>query len=282
MAFRPSGRSVRRQPNETSERSRLFERLRCRPCCALPSARAGGGSTGEGAASTPAPRRRQKRRRRDRANPAVIALTPEILDRVRLAPRTIAPADPGVGLALLRAAVRGGAAATGAVIGEWLVGVALAAPTRLDGVDELVALGVAPASRRGGLATALLRSSWTSRTAAAGLWSVLHTAAERDPVRPAAQGGAPRTSPRAWLVPPASRFDAAPSDVAAADPSSRSAIHLPPGRPGRPRVTGRRPGWPVADGARTDAACPPPRAVRAVAQQPSPLRRVRSASRFQY
>ena len=174
------------------------------------------------------------------ADPTVIALTPEILDRVRLSPRTIAPADPGDGLALLRTAVQAGATATGAVIGEWLVGVALAAPTSLDGVDELVALGVAPASRHGGIGTALLRAIVDEQDRRERALVAIHTAAERDPIDPL-----PREMRREvamGLIRSAGfRIRTAPSEVAAADPSSRSAVHLPPGAPAG--LASRAAGW---------------------------------------
>jgi acetoin utilization protein AcuC len=60
---RPSARSVRPPPNETSERYCRFERSWCRPCCALPSARVGGASTRRDEGRRRAPRRRQKRHR---------------------------------------------------------------------------------------------------------------------------------------------------------------------------------------------------------------------------
>ncbi|MGZ6314742.1 MAG: hypothetical protein ACXWNI_03850 [Candidatus Limnocylindrales bacterium] len=176
----------------------------------------------------------------DGANPTVIALTPEILDRVRLAPHTIAPADPGVGLALLRAAVRGGAAATGAVIGEWLVGVALAVPTLLDGVDELVALGVAPASRRGGIATALLRAIVDEQDRRERALVALHTAAERDPFDPLPRE-VRREVATALVRSTGFTIRAAPSEVAAADPSSLAAAHLPPGA--QAGLESRAEGW---------------------------------------
>ncbi|MGA3056642.1 MAG: hypothetical protein ABSE70_01200 [Candidatus Limnocylindrales bacterium] len=162
------------------------------------------------------------------ANPAVLALTPAILDRVALAPRTVGPADPADGLALLRAAVRDGAVATGAVIGEWLVGVALTAPGPLDGPDELVALGVAPGWRRRGLATALLRTIVVEHDGSGRSLVALHTAAERDPIEPL-----PRELRRdvATRLLRSGNFGIrpAPPEVAAADPDSLSAVHLPPG-----------------------------------------------------
>ena len=174
------------------------------------------------------------------AAPTIVALTSQLLDRVTLAARTIAPADARDGLALLRAAVRGGAIATGAVIGEWLVGVALAAPSSPDGEDELVALGVAPEWRRRGVATALLRALVTEQDRRGRALGVLHTAADRDPFEPL---------PRELRRDVATRLlrscgfsmQPTPSDVAAADDRT-------PCRPfttlrilGRPRTTARDP-----------------------------------------
>jgi GNAT superfamily N-acetyltransferase len=159
------------------------------------------------------------------AAPTIVALTSPLLDRVTLAARTIAPADAGDGLALLRAAVSGDAIATGAVIGEWLVGVALAAPGSPHGEDELVALGVAPGWRRHGLATVLLRALVEEQDRRGRALGVLHTAADRDPFEPL-----PRELRRdvATRLLRASGFSMqpAPPGVAAADSYSLSAVHL--------------------------------------------------------
>ncbi len=122
--------------------------------------------------------------RSDSAQAVVAPLTLEMLDRVRLAARTIAPADPDEGLGLLRAALADGAVAAGAVAGEWLVGVALAAPAPLDGVDQLLALGVAPEWRRRGLAGAMLRTLLERQDDLRRPLVALQTVAERDPFDP--------------------------------------------------------------------------------------------------
>jgi acetoin utilization protein AcuC len=114
---------------------------------------------------------------------SVVALDARALDRLSLAPRTIPPANPAEGITILRAAVRDGAAATGAVVGEWLVGVALAAPER-DRVDSLVALGVAPQWRRHGLGRAILRALVAEQDRLGRGLGALHTVADRDPVEP--------------------------------------------------------------------------------------------------
>jgi acetoin utilization protein AcuC len=162
------------------------------------------------------------------AAPQIVVLTSQLLDRVTLAARTIAPAAADDGLALLRAAVRGGAIATGAVIGEWLVGVALAAPAPPDGDDELVALGVAPGWRRRGIATALLRALVEEEDRRGRALGVLHTAADRDPFEPLPREL--RRAVAARLV-RSCGFSMRPTqpDVAAADSHSLSAVHHAPG-----------------------------------------------------
>ena len=158
----------------------------------------------------------------------VAPLTLEMLDRLRLAARSIAPADPSEGAASLRAALGGGGVAVGAVAGEWLVGVALAAPAALGGVDELAALGVAPEWRRLGLATALLRALAELQDRRGRALVALHTVAERDPFDPLPREVRRSVADRlfrsagfrALPVPPA---------LSAADPASTQAGHFPPG-----------------------------------------------------
>jgi GNAT superfamily N-acetyltransferase len=110
--------------------------------------------------------------------PGVVRLTREMLDRVTIAPRVVAPMDPHAAHALLAAAL-GESTATAAVAGSTIVGLAVAADR--DGVSELLAVGVAPGHRRQGLGTALLGALVE---AAAGPISAVVTLAERDPVEP--------------------------------------------------------------------------------------------------
>jgi acetoin utilization protein AcuC len=165
----------------------------------------------------------------DRSTPTLVApLTPAALDSLTLAPRAIAPADPTVAMAILRAALSDGATATGAVSGEWLVGVALAAPAPLDGVGRLVALGVAPEWRRGGLAMALLRALVSEVVRGGRALVALHTAADRDPIDPLPRGGrrvvAERLARADGMAP-----GPAPSRISAVDPDARVAVAFPPG-----------------------------------------------------
>jgi len=133
-----------------------------------------------------------------------------------------------MGWLFLRAAVRGGGIATGAVTGEWLVGVALVRPRPPHGEDELVALGVAPSSRRHGIATALLRAIVEEQDRRGRALGVLHTAADRDPFEPF-----PRELRRdvAVRLLRTGGFEMRPTppEVAAADPYSLSACHYAPG-----------------------------------------------------
>jgi GNAT superfamily N-acetyltransferase len=114
----------------------------------------------------------------------VAPLTGAMMERLKLAPSVVAPASPVEAHALLSAALRDGAVATGAVSGEWLVGVALAAPTSLDAVYQLAALGVAPAWRRRGLAAAMIAALVGAPALRGCALVALLTAAERDPVDP--------------------------------------------------------------------------------------------------
>jgi acetoin utilization protein AcuC len=168
-----------------------------------------------------------------RLEPTVVApLTLEKLERLTLAPRVIAPADPRLAAAIVRSALRNGGVATGAVSGEWLVGVALAAPLPgpLDGVDRLVALGVAPEWRRGGLATAVLAALVEEQAGRGRALASLHTVAERDPREPlpraVRRGVAERLALRAGMA-----VTPAPPRILAVDPDASLAVFLPPGAP---------------------------------------------------
>ncbi len=117
-------------------------------------------------------------------SPVVQALSAAELARLTLAPRTIPPFDPADALALLRAAAADGARVVGAIDGDLLVGVAVAAPTVSGGSAEaLLALGVAPAYRRRGLGRALLGRLVADRPAGLAITATIN-AAERDVVEP--------------------------------------------------------------------------------------------------
>ena len=160
--------------------------------------------------------------------PTVGPLTLEMLDRLRLAGRCVAPADPAEGLVLLRAALRDGSVAAGAVAGEWLVGVALAAPTDVAGVDRLAALGVAPEWRRAGLAGSLLGTLAAEQDRRGRALVALHTAAERDPFDPLPREVRRSVADRLFRG-AGFRSMPMPPDLAAADPAGLQAGHVPPG-----------------------------------------------------
>lgn len=121
------------------------------------------------------------------------AVTPTVLvdvdavawERLTLAPRVIAPADPVHGHSLVAAALRGTGRATAALAGDRVVGLAVTARRRDDdgGGEELVALGVAPEHRRRGLATELLRAHLAT-PASGTVVTATFGVAERDVVEP--------------------------------------------------------------------------------------------------
>jgi acetoin utilization protein AcuC len=92
-----------------------------------------------------------------------------------LAARVISPHDPSLAHGMVANAIDAGAAVSAAVIGSSVVGLAVA----FDG--DLLALGVAPAWRRRGLATALLGALGDAGVATL---SMQWTVAERDVIEP--------------------------------------------------------------------------------------------------
>ena len=117
--------------------------------------------------------------------PDVRGLRPGDLAGLELLPRTIAPFDPADGRALLEAALRDGARVVGAVSAGRLVGVAVTASSRDQAATEsLLAVGVAPAFRGGGIGRSLLAvlvAACPARTAMEARVGV----GERDAVEPA-------------------------------------------------------------------------------------------------
>ncbi|MDQ2966554.1 MAG: hypothetical protein M3R57_11980, partial [Chloroflexota bacterium] len=102
-------------------------------------------------------------------------LTVADLARLVVAPRVVAPFDPGAVKELLAAALRADSTAVAAVAGDTVVGLAIVASR------QLLAVGVAPAFRRNGLAGRLL-GALVERVG--GELEALVTVAERDPVEP--------------------------------------------------------------------------------------------------
>ncbi len=94
----------------------------------------------------------------------------------QLAARVVAHADANEGHRLIGAALADGAIVSAAVVGTRVVGLAVAGPATESGRRDLLALGVAPAYRRSGLAGALLLVTPADE--------VEITLSERDPVEP--------------------------------------------------------------------------------------------------
>jgi ribosomal protein S18 acetylase RimI-like enzyme len=144
--------------------------------------------------------------------------------RLTLAPRVIAPADAGVGHGLVLAAIRDGAVVTAAVEGTLVVGLAIAGPTDEHARREVLALGVAPAFRRRGLAAALLGACVSVGRPGDLDHVATVTVAERDPVEPLDVALRGRIARR--LLEEAG-FRVGPADdpgIRAADPSAASAM----------------------------------------------------------
>jgi GNAT superfamily N-acetyltransferase len=117
--------------------------------------------------------------------PAILShVEPHVWERLTLASRVIAPADPIAAHSLVLAAIRDGAGVAAALEGTTVVGLAIT--HRADGAarSDLLALGVAPPWRRRGLATRLL----AARVEATRPGDVDHeavvTVAERDQMEP--------------------------------------------------------------------------------------------------
>ena len=108
------------------------------------------------------------------------------LERLALAPRVVAPADPADGSAILAAAAGAGLVVVGAVLGTTLVGVAVIDPGRPPGhepVARLLALGVAPVARGHGLGRALLDRA-LAEVPPGRIVEAIVTVGERDPLAP--------------------------------------------------------------------------------------------------
>ena len=120
--------------------------------------------------------------------PAIVEhVRADLWSRLQLAPRVIAPLDTASGHELVGAALASddGVVLTAAVDGTLVVGLALsAAAAAWAGERRLLALGVAPAARRHGVATRLLATHIAGLRPGDNPLSALVTAAERDPVEP--------------------------------------------------------------------------------------------------
>jgi acetoin utilization protein AcuC len=139
-------------------------------------------------------------------------------DRLRLAARTLPPADPRAGHELVRAALASshGAIVTAAIVDGQVVGAAVSAAP--EGRRALLGLGVAPARRREGLATELLRRHVEVAGPDAS-WDAAATVAERDPVEPLA-GSTRAAIARRLLERNGFSVDRPRGEVGSADPRS--------------------------------------------------------------
>jgi GNAT superfamily N-acetyltransferase len=117
-------------------------------------------------------------------DPQIVALDPERLGRLRLAPRVIPPADPTDGHALLAAALASPRPVTAiaAVVGDVVAGLAMIGAARPLESAPVLALGVAPELRGRGLGGSLLNAAVEAH---AGPIEAIVGVAERDPIDPA-------------------------------------------------------------------------------------------------
>ena len=104
--------------------------------------------------------------------------------RLTLAPRVIPPAEAASGHALVLAAIRDGAGVSAAVEGTTVVGLAISRRAEDAPRAALLALGVAPAWRRNGLATHAARDAPCGARPGDVDHEALITVAERDPIEP--------------------------------------------------------------------------------------------------
>ena len=114
-------------------------------------------------------------------------LEPDVAERLVVDPRMMQPADPRAARPLLLAALRDGARASGAVVSDHLVGVVVSrSGSEAGGPVELLWIGVAPAHRQQGVASALLAAAIGPRPAGevSERWSARVGVAERDVVDP--------------------------------------------------------------------------------------------------
>ena len=143
-----------------------------------------------------------------------------------LAPGVIAPADASDAHRLVAAGLRLGLHATIAVTGTTVVGAALSHRPNGSGPEEILAVGVAPAWRRRGIARELLAAHVATGDLAATGMTAEVTVAERDPLPAPRCGPAPRHRPA-----PARRRRVRPSRRDRSGPRGGSVRDL--GRPSR-------------------------------------------------
>ena len=145
-----------------------------------------------------------------------------------LAERTVPPADAIEAHALILAGLRSGDAVrvTAAVVGGVVVGAVVSTAgagddPRADTRRRLIAIGVAPAHRRAGLAGAMLREHVAAGSDGEG-WEAVVTLAERDPIEPLARAIRERIA-RRLLEGVGFTVNRAGGSIVAADPGSLQA-----------------------------------------------------------
>lgn len=175
-------------------------------------------TTGEAAVAAPSGR--------PRIHPSVDAAT---WDSWTLAERTLPPADVTEAHALVLAGLRSGddVRVTAAVVGRLVVGAVVSAVGAAGGASggpahrRLIAVGVAPAHRRAGVAGAMLRAHLGAGSDGE-RWEALVTLAERDPIEPQDRATRERIARR--LLEGAGFTLMRPSgNIAAADPGALTA-----------------------------------------------------------
>ena len=179
---------------------------------------------GSGAAAAAAPRTPS-------GSPTIVASVDQATwAGLSLAPGVVAPASPVDGHALVAAGLRDGLRATVAIAGTTVVGAALSRHADGAARADLLALGVAPAWRRQGLAGALL-SAHVDGMRPGDVDVVAEIAVgERDPFEPL-DGGLRRDIARRLLAAAGFEVAPAPGTVRAADPAAIGAIHRRLGHP---------------------------------------------------
>jgi acetoin utilization protein AcuC len=153
-------------------------------------------------------------------------------ERLSLATGVIPPSDPVAGHALILAAIRDRAGVTAAVEGTSVVGLAVTSPSDGSRRRELLALGVAPAFRRRGLAGALLDACVTAGRDDEDDLTVEATLAERDPLEPLDRALRAEIG-RRLLEGAGFEMRPAGGDLRAADPLAFGAIRPSPAVSGR-------------------------------------------------
>lgn len=155
-----------------------------------------------------------------RADPDIRTIDRSRWGQLRLAPRVIAPADEHAGHALLALALADGARVTAAIDGAVAIG--LAVSVGVGEAEEILALGVAPAARRRGLATRLLEAHLDALPASRAVRATV-SVGERDVIDPLDRAVRADIA-RRLLAGAGFMVAAAPDPLGGADPLAITAI----------------------------------------------------------